>query len=200
MTNITLPEFTDYVVSKGLDVIGGDFKRYLYKCVENQDEWALRIHASIAKVNAAVREVQTLVEWVRQTDSALARVCKEVVTAMHAPIRKVHTLQVCCLTNAYSTSCIDVSRATKTDSPVIVHARFEYFVVMLYYVHRFEHVVRCMAKSWVAQHDGHGEDLSTLAERWQSESVLFESMWQRFQQGWAHVHKSLEEWLVQNKV
>ena len=192
---ITLEQFSDFITSKGLDVLGGDYKRYLYKCVENQDEWALRIHHSVSAVTSEIKELHQLVERVRLTDKNLGLVCKEVVTAMHAPTRRIHSLQRCCLTGAYSVNCIDVSRATKTDHPVIVGERFQYFLLMLYYVHRFEHVVRSMAKSWLAQQTGES-DLATLASKWQDQRELFELMYERFTEGFAHVMRSLKLWLV----
>lgn len=192
---LTCSEFSDYVVSKGLDVIGGDYKRYLYQRVEHQDEWALTIHASITKVNNLIKEIHFLVDRVRAMNTALSRVCKEVVTAMHAPLRRVATLQLCCLTNTHSTNCIDVSRATKTENPVIVHQSFEYFVVMLYFVHRLEHVVRSMVKSWITKQPT-DLDLDTLATRFQDEKALFHGMWERFVEGYGHVYTSLEAYVT----
>lgn len=188
-------EFRDYVVSKGLDVIGGDYKRYLYRCVEHQDEWALKIHASITKVNALIKEIHFLVERVRAMNTPLSRVCKEIVTAMHAPLRRVSVLQLCCLTGSHSTNCIDVSRAAKTEHPVVVHESFEYFVVMLYFVHRLEHVVRSMVKSWIAKQSD-DLDLGTLSTLFQDETALFHGMWERFIEGYSHVYKSLEAYVT----
>lgn len=195
---LSAAEFESYVVCKGLDVIGGDFKRYLYQCVENNDEWALAMHASVSKMNGELRELQMLVERVRQSESALGRVCKEVVTSMHVPMRRVSMLQQCVLTGLHSTACIDVSRAWKTDNPVIVHERFEYFVVMLYFCHRLEHVVRSYTKAWLTQQPE--TDLADLAERFRAQSALFHSMWERFVEGYAHVKASLEQWLMQGSL
>lgn len=190
--------FADYMGCKGLDVLGGgEYKRFLYQCVERQDAWAVRVHGAVGQVSGAVREIQGLVERVRQTQTPLARVCKEVVTAMHAPTRRAKTLQQCVLTGVWSAACIDVSRAAKTETPVMVHERFGYFVLMLYYVHRLEHVARSVAKSWMAEQPDAAElDLAALAERWRGETQLFRDMWQRFEVAWAHVDASLRAWLV----
>ena len=192
---ISASEFESYVICKGLDVLSSDYKRFLYQCVENQDEWAVSMHGAVGRVNTVLKELHGIVERVRQSESALGRVCKEVVTSMHVPTRRVATLQQCCVTGLYSTECIDVSRAWKTDTPVIVHERFEYFVVMLYYCHRLEHVVRSYTKTWVAQQDPE-LDLAELAERFRAQSALFYSMWERFVEGYRHVKQSLEAWLT----
>jgi hypothetical protein len=189
-------EFHDYVQCKAFDVISGDgsYKRYLYQCVENQDAWAVQMHASVTKVTGQVREVQALVERVRQLNTPLARVCTEVVTAMHAPVRVVPGLAVCTLTGSHSQNCIDVSRATKTDSPVVVHGRFHYFVMMVYYVHRFEHVIRSFTMSWLEQQD---QDMSMaeLTAAFAQQDDLLREMHKSFVDGSDHVTKSLQNYL-----
>jgi len=189
-------DFLDYVQCKAFDVISGDgsYKRYLYQCVENQDPWAVRMHASVAKVTAQVREIQALVERVRQLQTPLARVCTEVVTAMHAPVRTVSGLAACSLTGSHSQDCIDVSRATKTDAPVIVNGRFHYFVLMLYYVHRFEHVIRSFTKSWLEQQD---QDMSMaeLTAAFSQQDDLLRAMHRSFVDGADHVARSLQHYL-----
>jgi hypothetical protein len=49
---ITQSEFEDYVLCKAYDVISGDgsYKRYVYQCAENEEEWATRLHASVSRV------------------------------------------------------------------------------------------------------------------------------------------------------
>lgn len=194
----TLQEFEDYVLCKAFDVISGDgsYKRYVFQCAENEEPWAVRIHASVTQVTARVREVHSLVERVRGLSCPLSRVCTEIVTSMHAPVRTVPGLAACCLTETQSKNCVDVSRATKTDSPVTIHAKFHYFALMLYYVHRLEHVVRSVTKSWLAQQE---PDLSMrqLTDRFGEQKELFAQMHARFAAGLDHVVQSLEHFLCQ---
>ena len=189
-------EFQDYVHCKAFDVISGDgsYRRYLYQCVEKQDDWAIRMHSNVAKVTAHVREVQSLVDRARQLQGPLSRVCTEVVTAMHAPVRTVPRLAVCSITGAHTQGCIDVSRATKSDNPVLVHPRFHYFFMMLYYVHRLEHVVRSFTKSWLEEQD---PDLSMaeLTKLFAGQEPLLRSMHQSFVDGSKHVVDSLQHHL-----
>ena len=189
-------EFEDYVLCKACDVISGDgsYKRYVFQCAENEEPWALKIHASVSKVTAQVREVHAIVERVRALGAPLSRVCTEVVTSMHAPVRVVEGLAACCLTDTQSKGCVDVSRATKTDAPVTIHAKFHYFVLMLYYVHRFEHVVRSMTKSWLLLQE---PDLSMaqLTARFAEQKDLIAHMHSVFLRGFEHVRASLQHFL-----
>ena len=194
--NMDSTEFGDYVRCKAFDVISGDgsYKRFLYQGVENQDVWAVLMHASVAKVTGQVWEVQALVDRVRGMQTPLGRVCTEVVTAMHAPVSTVPGLAVCALTDTHSQGCVDVSRATKTDTPVMVHGRFHYFVLMMYYVHRLEHVVRSMTKAWLLEQDPE-LSMTELTEQFAKQGELFKAMHQRFVEGMQHVTESLRHYL-----
>lgn len=198
---ISLEEFQDYLLCKAFDVISGDgsYKRYVFQCAENEEGWAVRIHMSVSRVTQMIRDVHTIVERVRGIASPLARVCTEVVTSMHAPVRTVSSLSACCLTDTQSKGCIDVSRATKTDTPVTVHAKFQYFVLMLYFVHRLEHVIRSMTKSWLAQQE---TDLSMedLTQRFSGQRDFIARMHASFVAGHAHVVASLQHFLCHQAV
>ena len=195
--DVTSIEFEDYVFCKAFDAIGGDgsYKRYVFQCAENDEPWAIRMHASVSRVSQVIREMHALVERVRAIACPLARVCTEVVTSMHAPVRVVTTLSACCLTDTQSKMCIDVSRATKTDTPITVHAKFRYFVLMLYYTHRLEHVVRSMTKAWLARQDTE-MSMAELTDRFRAQNVeLVAQMHTAFVKGYAHVVKSLQHFL-----
>lgn len=196
ISGLTATEFEDYVLCKALDVLSGDgsYKRFVYQCAENEEQWATRLHQSVAKVSAIVRTLQATVERVRGLGNRLSRVCTEVVTSMHAPVRTLPGLAICCLTDSQTKGCVDVSRATKTESPVTVHGKFHYFVLMLYYTHRLEHVVRSMTKSWLEQQES-DLSMSQLVERLQAQRELWVQMHRAFVEGAEHVQKSLERFL-----
>jgi len=189
-------EFLDYIQCKAFDVISGDgsYRRYLYQCVDKQDEWAVRMHANVAKVGNHIREVQVLVERVRSMNTPLSKVCTEVVTAMHAPVRIMPNLSVCCITGSHAQGCIDVSRATKSENPILVHPRFHYFFMMLYYVHRLEHVVRSFTKSWLELQDPE-MTMADLTKQFSLQDEIFTKMFEIFIQGSAHIVESLQIFL-----
>jgi hypothetical protein len=196
MNAMEFTEFKDYVQCKALDVISGDgsYRRYLYQCVEKQDEWAVRMHGNVAKVTAHVRDVQALVDRVRSLQCPVGRVCTEVVTAMHAPVRVVPRLAVCSITGLHTQGCVDVSRATKTENPVLVHPKFHYFFLMLYYVHRLEHVVRSFTKYWLEQQDPEAT-MAQLTSLFAGQEPLFREMHRSFVEGSRHVVDSLQCYL-----
>ena len=195
-------EFEDYLLCKAYDVISGDgsYKRYVFHCAENEEPWALRLHASVSRVTGVIRDLHALVERVRSLSCPLARVCTEVVTAMHAPVRVVSAVSQCCLTDARVRGCIDVSRATKTDAPVTVHPKFHHFVLMLYYVHRLEHVVRSMTKAWLARQPSEEASIADLTQRFAAQRDLLGRMYVAFAEGHAHVTRSLQHFLCHEAV
>ena len=197
MNEMEYSEFFDYVQCKAFDVISGDgsYRRYLYQCVDKQDEWAVRMHSNVAKVSNHIREIQVLVDRVRNMNTPLSKVCTEVVTAMHAPVRTVSNLSVCCITGSHAQGCIDVSRATKSENPVLVHPRFHYFFMMLYYVHRLEHVVRSFTKSWLERQDSE-LTMAELTKLFNLQEDVFQKMFQSFTEGSSHIVQSLQNFLT----
>lgn len=189
-------EFQDYLQCKAFDVISGDgsYRRYLYQCVDKQDEWAIRMHGNVAKVSNYVKEVHALVDRIRGLNSPMSRVCTEVVTAMHAPVRVINGLSICSITGSHSQGCIDVSRATKSESPVLIHPRFHYFFMMLYYVHRLEHVIRSFTKSWLENQDFE-LTMAELTKLFMGQEELFKQMFGVFVTGSKHVILSLQNYL-----
>jgi hypothetical protein len=191
-----LHEFQDYVQCKAFDVISGDgsYRRYLYQCVDKQDEWAIRMHSNVAKVSNHVREIQALVDRVRGLNTPISRVCTEVVTAMHAPVRIVPGLAICSITGSHVQGCVDVSRATKSENPVLVHPRFHYFFLMLYYVHRLEHVIRSFTKCWLEQQD-QDMTMAELTKLFNSQDEIISQMFHTFVEGSKHIVLSLQNFL-----
>jgi len=188
--------FKDYVICKAFDVISGDgsYRRYLYQCVDAQDEWAVRMHANVAKVTQQVRETQALCERVKALETPVSRVCAEVVTAMHAPARVVKKLSVCYITGAHVENCVDVSRATKSETPVLIHPKFHYFFMMLYFVHRLEHVVRSYTKCWLDSQDQNAS-MKELSDSFENQTETLRQLHQRYVEGHQHVIASIQHYL-----
>ena len=81
-----------------------------------------------------------------------------------------------------------------SDLPVLVHPKFHYFFLMLYYVHRLEHVIRSMTKSWLEQQDPE-LTMAQLTAEFSSQDELLRGMWRCFHAGSAHVTQSLQHYL-----
>ena len=98
------------------------------------------------------------------------------------------------ITECQTQGCIDVSRATKQNQSVPVHPKFSYFILMLFYTHRLEHVVRTYTKLWI-ESQASSMDMSELTSKFQDQEELFDKMHEKFEQGYAHVRTSLETYL-----
>ena len=215
------PAFKDFIVCKALDVISGNgaYRKYLHQCCENGDDWALKVAANIAAVGAVIKDLHALVDRVRRLpNSKLGKVCGEIVSSMHSPVRVIPGWSTCedfflsiycsnknskntsssgVITECQAQSCIDVSRATKQNQTIPVHSKFQYFTLMLFYTHRIEHVIRTYTKLWLESQPPDA-DMNDLTDRFREQDVLFDKMFTRFQQGHAHVKASLEAYMCQN--
>ena len=92
------PAFKDFVVCKALDVISGNgsYRKYLHQCCENGEDWALKVAANVAAVGAVIKDLHALVDRVRRLpNSKLGKVCGEIVSSMHSPVRVIPGWSTC---------------------------------------------------------------------------------------------------------
>jgi len=101
------------------------------------------------------------------------------------------------ITDCQAQNCIDVSRATKHNQAIPVHAKFQYFMLMCFYCCRLEHVVRTYTKIWL-EGQPQDTDMNQLTTKFQEQSDLFAKMHERFVEGHAHVKASLESYLCEH--
>ena len=90
--------FKDFLVCKALDVISGNcaYRKYLHQCCENGEEWALKVSANVAAVSSVIKELHALVDRVRRLpNSKLGKVCGEIVSSMHSPVRIITGWSTC---------------------------------------------------------------------------------------------------------
>jgi hypothetical protein len=90
--------FKDFLVCKALDVISGNcaYRKYLHQCCENGEDWALKVSANVACVSSVIKELHALVDRVRRLpNSRLGKVCGEIVSSMHSPVRIIPGWSTC---------------------------------------------------------------------------------------------------------
>ena len=191
--------FKDFVVCKALDVISGNgaYRKYLHQCSENGEAWAQRVSASVATINTIIKELHATIDRVRRLpNSKVGKACSEIVFSMHAPVRVIPGWSTCFITECQAQNCIDVSRATKQNQTLPVHPKFAYFVLMLFYTHRIEYVIRAYTKLWLETQPPQA-DMRELTARFQDQPELLDKMYDRFAEGYAHVKASLEAYLCE---
>jgi hypothetical protein len=90
--------FKDFIVCKALDVISGNgaYRKYLHQCCENGEDWALKVAANVAAVGVVIKDLHALVDRVRRLpNSKLGKVCGEIVSSMHSPVRVIPGWSTC---------------------------------------------------------------------------------------------------------
>jgi hypothetical protein len=191
--------FKDFVICKALDVISGNgtYRKYLHQCCENGEAWAQRVSGSVAAMNTAIKELHATVDRVRRlSNSKVGKACSEIIFSIHAPVRVIPGWSTCFITECQAQNCVDLSRATKQNQTLPVHPKFAYFVLMLFYTHRIEHVIRAYTKLWLETQPPQA-DMGELTARFQDQGEFFDKMYDRFSEGYAHVKASLEAYLCE---
>jgi hypothetical protein len=90
--------FKDFLLCKALDVISGNgaYRKYLHQCCENGEDWALKVAANITAVGGVIKDLHALVDRVRRLpNSKLGKVCGEIVSSMHSPVRVISGWSTC---------------------------------------------------------------------------------------------------------
>ncbi len=149
--DVSAEDFLSYIHVKAYDVISaGHFKRHLSKSRENGDKWAIDMNNGHTVVQNKVREIFSLVGQLGgpQTEH-IQRVCRDVMSCAQPPIRILTGFNVCALTKVSSEHCIDLTRPGKVTREVLVHPRFRYFFMFLWFCAKSEYIIRACTKQWV---------------------------------------------------
>ena len=114
------PAFKDFIVCKALDVISGNgaYRKYLHQCCENGEDWALKVSANVAAVGVVIKDLHALVDRVRRLpNSKLGKVCGEIVSSMHSPVRVIPGWSTCELKFIRSKHFIENNPPPQASSP-----------------------------------------------------------------------------------
>lgn len=148
---VSMPDFVAYVHVKAFDVISaGHFKRHLSKSRENGDKWAIDMNNGHSAVQAKIRELFALVSQLDSPQTEVVqKICKEVMSCAQPPVKILNGFNVCALTGVVSEHCIDLTRPGKNAREMLVHPRFRYFFMFLWFCAKSEYIIRACTKQWV---------------------------------------------------
>lgn len=112
---VTMQEFKNFVCTKAFDIIAeGKYRKYLVRCKDSNDEWAVSVQASINKVHNNIKQIVQTLDIMEQTQSGiLIKVCREVTMNATPPTKVRDGYSVCSLTGVQAENCIDLSKSTQ---------------------------------------------------------------------------------------
>jgi hypothetical protein len=199
-SDLSKADFKAYVESKAFDVITqGKFKRHMARSRDEGDLWAVNMVAAVARVQGKVKDIQQAVAAIQGVNKGgLYQVCKDVMNSAQPPVRMVTGVNTCFLTGETVHHCLDLTRSFKQTKVVVVHPRFWFFFVFLWFGVKLEYVMRSCAKQWMeaGKHSLGNSDFTRLCELFTSENEAFiESSHRTLVIGSAYVIKSLGSFL-----
>lgn len=149
--NITYEQFRDYVHMKSFDVIGdNNYRRYVVQSKENGEEWAQRMCSSVNQFNTCIKRTMSLVDGLQSDGKIkLYKVCQEVTSSLNHPLKERPGWNICFISGERTDSCVEVSRSGRSDTCTIVHSKYSTFISFLWYVVKFEQIIRMMTKQWI---------------------------------------------------
>ena len=195
--SITKEDFQTYLMCKACDVIGeNNYKRFVLRCKDNQEQWAVDMLAAVARVQTHLKEIPQLVQELEsQGHSRHARLCFEVGQCVVPPTKPVCSWNLCSITGVRSDQCIDIQRSQKSETVLTVHKDFCHFVQMLWVCLRLENIIKVETKNWIQAQNCPSASIQDLVNAFRADNQFPEQMWELYRHAWCHVRVSIHEFL-----
>lgn len=196
----TLDQFKNFFFAKAFDIIGnGQYKKYLAKCKEANDLWAVTMINDVSVVQNKIRDLQLKINDIPKIPNEIYGICKDVMSSAQPPL-KIHAGVIhCIITNKKCNSGLDFSKIFKGRQNAYVDSRFSHFFLLLWYFNKIEYIIRSCVRFWM---DGQCKDLSNkqLCEKIKIDfEMKIEKMYQLCVISFEHVFSSLK-YLIEQKI
>lgn len=95
----------------------------------------------------------------------------------------------------YDGSCVSEVQEgvpiVQSDSPLLVHPRYSYFFLAMWYVCKIEHVVRNFTRCWIDNNNRDGVSIQQLCEEFSNQDDVIDGMHRVFVHGRRHLLDSV---------
>lgn len=162
------------------------------------EDWADKVVRSVTKVQQVVSGIHQLMQDMRSWNKdavdldALYEACIEVMDAAVPPKKRKHTSSICCITKSHlpveeGVEILKRREAGSGSKPasqvqeIVVHPRFMHFFNMLWFVCRIDHILRNVAKGWMASSSGSSSSGGSNAQQKQHQKQQKQQRKQRKQ-------------------
>lgn len=195
---LTFDQFANYVHFKAFDVIGdGQYRKFLVKCRDNSEMWAINIFQDVQSVNSLIKQVSTEINKLLDIGCIkIHRICSEITTCINPPVRQKMGWHICNLSGMRSDNCVEISRSGRAETFAVVNAKYTKFILMLWFVSRLDHIIKIITKHWLEQNKNHfeNESLDKLekCQKFQKEYTDMKNLYHSFIKAHTHVLKSFE--------
>jgi hypothetical protein len=160
--------------------------------------WAISMQTSIAAVIHRVKSIALLVKSTENyTSKNLRMVCVEVMSSQLPPSAACTEAGTCVITNSRSSVCINLGGNNKSpgsNSHLVIHPSLFHFFMMVWYVHKVEHIIRNYTRWWIEQRVEHGENIEQLCTEFALDTEFFSNLHLIFNHAVSHVQLSIEEY------
>jgi hypothetical protein len=183
----------DFISYKAFDVITeGLYKKQLVRCKENGDEWAMRLYSRVQCVTNCIKSVMQEVHQLHEYGKyRLQTVCNEVISSTIAPFKVKSGWNICMITGTRSDNCIEIGHGNRNESTLTIHHKFKQFVLFLWFITKFEHVIRVLARSWIHKNNKKHSSSKLQCKEFIEENAIIAQLHGIFTCAYIHVMTSL---------
>jgi len=186
----------DYVLLRAFDVVSsGQYRKFVLRQKELCEDWALAMHENYQRTMQQIRRVAKEHSTLRALGhGALAAVCQKIGLCVEVPKKVgVGSFHRCYLTGVMCTEGVRVNPLSE-GSPMVVHQKFLKFCASLWFILRFENVLRqVMRTQYPREHCESAKLDDILTEIHASRARLLDPLISMLDASLRHVQVSLEK-------
>lgn len=194
---VTFEQFKDFLCSRSYDIISeGRYRKHFIAGKDVGDMWAMSMQSSIAAVISKVKYVANIIKNTENLSCKnLRMICSEVTSSQLPPTSVFTEVGTCVITKSRSSICINLGGSAKNTSPcngeLLIHPSLFHFFVMVWFVHKIEHIIRNYTRWWLENRDGSQESIDMLCTEFTNDAELFHNLHKLFNHAVEHIEKSL---------
>jgi hypothetical protein len=123
-------------------------------------------------------------------------ICSEVTASQLPPNALCVEAGTCAVTRSKSSVCINLGGHGRAVANVnlLIHPSLFHFFVMVWYVHKIEHVIRNYTRWWLEQRTDAEDNIEQLCHEFSTDTVLFSQLHAIFNHAVSHIELSIEEY------
>jgi hypothetical protein len=175
----------------------GRYRKHFIVGKDVGDMWAMSMQESIAAVLLRVKHIGAMI---RSTENVTCKnlkiICSEVTASQLPPNAVCVESGICAVTRSKSSVCINLGGQTRAASStnLLIHPSLFHFFVMVWFVHKIEHVIRNYTRWWLEQMTDKGENIEQLCHEFSADTTLFTQLHTIFNHAVSHIEQSVEEY------
>lgn len=190
--NVSYEDFRDFVLSRAYDIISENrFKKWFIRGKDAQDEWALKMQASISLVQTNVRRVSEAVASLSELPGdKIKKICDSVLLMQLPPDDSFMEPGRCMISGLKSYALVNLCPKLLAPDKILISPSLLHFFQVYWFVMKLDYVVRNFTRSWIDDRCGENT-IKEICNEFCADDQFTQSAWTVFKHGCSHILQSV---------